>query len=452
MNTTRSCYNKMDDLNSEKIPNYIHYIMTPLKLVGCWEWYKNPEKEYQMIINNVYYALVLFVLINLQWSLVVNLYTEWTKVMDNLEKLADSFPLLVSIAVIVHFTYKKKRMYELVDFMNSNFKYHSARGLTNMTMFESYKSAKKFGYVYTACTFFSISMYICMPLLNYVWTKQPIQYWVYADVTSATGFIVVFVRQCVGQIFVALAVGQLGVFFASNSILICGQLDILCCSLRNVRYTALLLSAVQHRCIAVEYGDIVRDEEHSYMYNKALLQDTEYHYDEKMKPALNRKDVDIYSAEYDMATIAALKECAKMGQVIMQYIHKFERLVSPLLVIRVVQVTLYLCILLYAASSKFDMVTVEYLAAVALDIFIYCYYGNQIIIQADRVTTAAYQSAWPGAGARARRTLLNLLLAHRRPVHVRAGSFLTMDLRTFLIIIKTSFSYYTLLVNVNENK
>lgn len=31
--------------------------------------------------------------------------------------------------------------------------------------------------------------------------------------------------------------------------------------------------------------------------------------------------------------------------------------------------------------QKFDMVTVEYLAAVALDIFVYCYYGNQIIMQ-----------------------------------------------------------------------
>lgn len=27
------------------------------------------------------------------------------------------------------------------------------------------------------------------------------------------------------------------------------------------------------------------------------------------------------------------------------------------------------------------MITVEYLAAVALDIFVYCYYGNQIILQ-----------------------------------------------------------------------
>lgn len=31
--------------------------------------------------------------------------------------------------------------------------------------------------------------------------------------------------------------------------------------------------------------------------------------------------------------------------------------------------------------QKFDMVTVEYLAAVALDMFVYCYFGNQITLQ-----------------------------------------------------------------------
>lgn len=59
---------------------------------------------------------------------------------------------------------------------------------------------------------------------------------------------------------------------------------------------------------------------------------------------------DIYSTEFDTATAEALRDCAKVCQVIAAYKDKFEDFVSPLLVLRVVQVTLYLCTLLYAAS------------------------------------------------------------------------------------------------------
>ena len=45
-----------------------------------------------------------------------------------------------------------------------------------------------------------------------------------------------------------------------------------------------------------------------------------------------------------------LKECGRVCQTIKEFKDKFEELVSPLLVLRVVQVTLYLCTLLYAAT------------------------------------------------------------------------------------------------------
>ena len=57
-----------------------------------------------------------------------------------------------------------------------------------------------------------------------------------------------------------------------------------------------------------------------------------------------------------------------------------------------------------------------------------------IIRQAERVSTAAYQSAWWVAGARPRRLLLLLLQAARRPALLRAGGFLPMNLHTFVLV------------------
>nr|QIJ45823.1 olfactory receptor [Glyphodes pyloalis] len=438
-------------LEGEPIRNYTHFLETPLKIVGCWDWYRFPQKDREIIINNLYLCIVLFVLINVPTTLYVHLYIEWVDVMSSLDTLADSLPFAVSIIIVVYFALFRRELYELSDFMLEKFKYRSACGLTNMTMLNSYRKAKNFGYFYTACTMFSVTMY-CVPEIINWWTGQPLQSPQYMDITQSPYFEFTFLRQCLSQAFVGLAMGQFGVFFAANAIILCGQLDLLCCSLRNTRYTALLRCGVRHRAVAAAHRDIQGDELHNYIYNVAEMKESNYHYDQKMNPVYGdrRSHFDVYSSEFDAATYDALRDCARVCDAVNRYKNKFESFVSPLLALRVVQVTLYLCVLLYAATLKFDMVTVEYLAAVALDIFVYCFYGNQIIIQAERVSLAAYQSAWHTAGARPRRLLLHILLAHRRPVAVRAGYFLPMDLHTFLIIIKTSFSYYTLLVNVNE--
>ncbi|CAF4885743.1 unnamed protein product [Pieris macdunnoughi] len=429
-------------------------MLLPLKIVGCWEWYPHAVNK-QIYVNNIYICMVLFILTNLPLSLVVHLYTEWTDVMSNLDKMADGLPLFVSMAIVAYFAIHKKELYELIEFMNVNFKWHSANGLTNMTMEGSYKTARNFAYLYTACTFFSVAMYVVLPVIGYLLFSHPLHPWIYKDVEGGLFIFFVFLRQCVAQGFVALAMGQLGVFFACNAILLCGQLDLLCCSLRNVRYTALLQNNVAHEALKLQGYSILEDEQHNYMYNISTETESS-HYDVEVishfkHPQINLDHVTSHSKQYDDGTARAILECARVCQVVKEYQGRFETFLSPLLALRVVQVTLYLCTLLYAATLKFDMVTVEYLGAVALDIFVYCYFGNQIILQADRVSTAAYQSAWTTMGVAPRRLLLNMLLANRRPVIMRAGRFLPMNLHTFVLIIKTSFSYYTLLVNMNES-
>ncbi|KAJ0172905.1 hypothetical protein K1T71_011081 [Dendrolimus kikuchii] len=437
----------------------------PLKIAGCWDWFPKPKNEIQILVNHVYFGMVLFVLTHVTVGLAINLYTEWQDIMSSLDKIADSLPLLVSLAIVTYHSFYRKEFYELIRFLDENFKYRSANGLTNMTMLNSYKAAKGFWKVYTACTMFSVTMYAVSPVVFHLWTKEPIQSWIYMDVTKSPFIEFVFLRSCLAQLFVGLAMGQFGVFFAANAILICGQLDLLCCSLRNVRYTAMLRCGVRHAALVTKHADILNDEMHNYMYNSSEMTESVYHYDHKMlccedvKSTLRKyvtvstnTKLYVYERCFDDATSTALRDCARLCQVVMEYKDKFESFVSPLLALRVVQVTLYLCTLLYAATLKFDMITVEYLAAVALDTFIYCYFGNQIILQASRVSTAAYQSTWYAMDIGSRRILLNILLANRRPVVVRAGRFLPMDLHTFVVIIKTSFSYYTLLVNVNESR
>jgi hypothetical protein len=158
-------------LETEAISNYLHFLEMPLKIVGCWDWFMSPTKEYQIILNSVYYSLVLFVLINVPVSLYIHLRTEWEDAMTSLAKMADSMPFIVSIVIVIYFGFYRDELYDLVAYMKVNFKYRSANGLTNMTMLKSYKTAKSFGYFYTGCTLFSVTMYVIPEIVNckYYW-------------------------------------------------------------------------------------------------------------------------------------------------------------------------------------------------------------------------------------------------------------------------------------------
>lgn len=136
----------------------------PLKCVACWDWFEKPKNELEIFLNNIYLSIVLFVLLNLPLSLIVHLYTEWTDIMSSLDKIADGLPLLASVFIVSYFATNKNELYELVGYMNKYFKWHSARGLTNMTMLKSYNTAKNFAYWYTGCTLFSVTMYVILPV------------------------------------------------------------------------------------------------------------------------------------------------------------------------------------------------------------------------------------------------------------------------------------------------
>lgn len=54
-------------------------------------------------------------------------------------------------------------------------------------------------------------------------------------------FILTYMGQCLGQLVVGYVFTNFENLLVSTAILVCGQLDILYCSLKNIRYTAILL-------------------------------------------------------------------------------------------------------------------------------------------------------------------------------------------------------------------
>lgn len=101
--------------------------------------------------------------------------------------------------------------------------------------------------------------------------------------------------------------------------------------------------------------------------------------------------------------------------------------------------------------SFLSIITYSFL--VISQIFINCYNGNEIKIVSEEILTAVYTSKWNELGSNSYKIKKNILLIMRRslnPSIVAIGKFIVLDLPTFVVLAKASYTYFTFLAQVNE--
>ncbi|XP_050351052.1 odorant receptor Or1-like [Nymphalis io] len=107
---------------------------------------------------------------------------------------------------------------------------------------------------------------------------------------------------------------------------------------------------------------------------------------------------------------------------------------------------------LFSQSSNlvrlFSMGT--YLLNMMFQVFLYCYQGHQLSMESEEVAGAAYDFPWYACSVSVRRSIIILMRRCRRVTKITAGGFTTLSLASFMAIIKTSYSMFTLLQQVNE--
>lgn len=157
---------KASTINVDRIPSFTDFVALPLKAAGCWEWFPKTDKTVLTIINNAYVGFVLLNLMNMIATFLMSVYIDWENGgTENLNIIAETIPYVASFLVICYFKMHQAELYDLVEFINTNLRFYSARGLTNATMLKSYKTAKLFQYVYLISVCWSVTMYTVGPVV-----------------------------------------------------------------------------------------------------------------------------------------------------------------------------------------------------------------------------------------------------------------------------------------------
>ncbi|XP_063827150.1 odorant receptor 94b-like [Ostrinia nubilalis] len=95
-------------------------------------------------------------------------------------------------------------------------------------------------------------------------------------------------------------------------------------------------------------------------------------------------------------------------------------------------------------SIEFASMTL-FITCILTELFLYCYYGNEVTVESDRMVEAVYAMEWLHAPLRFKRSLVLLMERAKRPLRPAAGLIIPLSLNTFVTILRSSYTFYAVL-------
>ncbi|XP_049961698.1 odorant receptor Or2-like [Schistocerca serialis cubense] len=174
------------------------------------------------------------------------------------------------------------------------------------------------------------------------------------------------------------------------------------------------------------------------------------------QPAHSRRDVAAPADTSEECVRRRLAQCVRYHTDVDRCVRQLSTLLGPILLGQVLADVVTISATAFVTTTgKTDSGWVfkygSYLAAIAEQLLLYCWFGNDVLTESERLQLSAYSSQWVGASPRFRRELRLFLCRAHRPLRLTASKFYTISRETFLLLMNASFSYYAVLRQLNSD-
>ncbi|XP_011257010.2 putative odorant receptor 71a isoform X1 [Camponotus floridanus] len=139
-------------------------------------------------------------------------------------------------------------------------------------------------------------------------------------------------------------------------------------------------------------------------------------------------------------------------QELIRLARELSDLMSFVLLIELFLISILLCIMGFQIIIMLkvnDMVMVGKslmaLSAFLIQLSLYSFIGNYLKTEMEEIGLSIYQSAWYSFPTKLARNIIFILMQTKSPVALQAGNFVVVNLSTYVSILKTSFSYLSVL-------
>ncbi|KAM3963423.1 LOW QUALITY PROTEIN: olfactory receptor 18 [Aphomia sociella] len=147
------------------------------------------------------------------------------------------------------------------------------------------------------------------------------------------------------------------------------------------------------------------------------------------------------------------KEIIKKHVRIMRYAKNFKNIVNEYFV-QNLAITVELCLnavmitVLGFEEKKLLFGALTFLCAALLNAYIYCYLGNQLIVQSEGIAQAAYDASWTSWPVRLQKDMLIVIISAQKPLSLSAGSMGVLSMEMFGQALYNGYSIFAVLNDV----
>ncbi|KAJ3663549.1 hypothetical protein Zmor_007802 [Zophobas morio] len=152
---------------------------------------------------------------------------------------------------------------------------------------------------------------------------------------------------------------------------------------------------------------------------------------------------------------ANLVKCIKHHWLILRFAEKTNQFFEWIILIQffisviIVGITLFQITIVIPFSTEF-LFLVSYGVAIVTQIFMYCWFGNEVQVKSNNVSFAIYESKWPDFSKEIQKDIWFFMSRSQTPLRMSTLNVFYLSLESFMSILKTSWSYFALLQQVNS--
>ncbi|XP_049855406.1 uncharacterized protein LOC126335971 [Schistocerca gregaria] len=284
-----------------------------------------------------------------------------------------------------------------------------------------------------------------MPLLLESDRSLPTIAWYPYDETETPFFELTYVLQGISTFYCCITNVGLNVFLVSLIIYVSDELKNLNDSISSINYST------SHNCNC-SYG-----KQHGLLYrsSKIVADDGERDIDTYKSHSKNLRQRTQFCCVVKAQQY--LWMCLQYHQELIKTVKKLETTMTGVVFIEFVAGIIVTCLTLFhaavnAGNMALFLKFVMYLLYMTVGMFIYCWYGQDLMEKSEDLKWAAYSCNWQGAPRSFTDLLKIVMLWAQQPLILSAGKYYRISLKTFVTLLNASYSYYAVLRQINDTE
>ncbi|XP_059623000.1 odorant receptor 4-like [Phlebotomus argentipes] len=143
-----------------------------------------------------------------------------------------------------------------------------------------------------------------------------------------------------------------------------------------------------------------------------------------------------------------LKKCIAKHQMLMELRSQMDKIFTDVIFVNFAMSTVNICIVGFLFGIQTGLGKLRFvmmLMVLLAQIFLLCWYGQELVDNSQAISDAAYECKWYASSRKFRKLLLNVLHHTQIPQKLVAMHFWDITLQSFTNLVSASWSYFALL-------